>query len=440
MPSLLGFTLEILAILALVAANGFFVAAEFALVKVRTSQLRPLARKGGWRVTFALRATEHLDAALSATQLGITLASLGLGWIGEPFVAHRLEPLLARFGVQDPATVQSASFVVAFLVITFLHIIFGELAPKSLAIQRAKGVALWIAAPLMVFYYLFYPFIWLLNGTANRFLHWAGLGPATESEHAFSSDELEYVFTHARHSHPADALVNKLMVQSLRVRETTAQQIMIPREQVVALWLDRPLADNLRIAQVSGLSRFPVCTGSVDQVRGLLLVREWLWQIQALGPDAPFEPLVRPVLTFELKTPLPLMMERFRQNRTHLAVVLAPDRRLAGIVSFEDVLEEIVGDIRDEFDTEKGPIFERTENAIVVSGTLTIRELQAETGWPLEWPPRETVAARFVEHLGEPARRDDSLVIGDYRFTALEVNAERPRRVRIERLESETSV
>jgi len=437
MPSLLGFALEILAILALVAANGFFVAAEFALVKVRTSQLRPLARKGGWRVKFALRATEHLDAALSATQLGITLASLGLGWIGEPFVAHRLEPLLTRFGVQDSATVQSASFVVAFLVITFLHIIFGELAPKSLAIQRAKGVSLWIAAPLMVFYYLFYPFIWLLNGAANRFLHWVGLGPATESEHAFSSDELEYVFTHARHSHPADALVNKLMVQSLRVRETTAQQIMIPREQVVALWLDRPLADNLRIAQVSGLSRFPVCTGSVDQVRGLLLVREWLWQIQALGPDAPFEPLVRPVLTFEPKTPLPLMMERFRQNRTHLAVVLDPDRRLAGIVSFEDVLEEIVGDIRDEFDTEKGPIFERTENAIVVSGTLTIRELQAETGWPLEWQPRETVAARFVEHLGEPARRDDSLVIGDYRFTALEVNAERPRRVRIERLESE---
>ena len=274
MNTFLGIALETFVVLALVAANGFFVAAEFALVKVRVSQLRPLEKTGGWRVKFALQATKHLDAALSATQLGITLASLGLGWVGEPYIAHRVEPLLTSWGFGDPATVSSVSFAIAFSVITFLHIIFGELAPKSLAIQRAKSVTLWIAAPLLVFYYIFFPFIWLLNGIANRFLRWAGLGPASEGDHAFSADELEYVFSRARHSHPGDALINKLMVQSLRVRETTAQQIMLPRDQVVALWLDKPIAENLRTAQISGHSRFPVCTGSMDEVRGLLLVRD----------------------------------------------------------------------------------------------------------------------------------------------------------------------
>jgi CBS domain containing-hemolysin-like protein len=434
METFLGITFEVVIILALVLANGFFVAAEFALVKVRASQLRPLAKKGGWRVKLALKATEHLDAALSATQLGITLASLGLGWVGEPFLAHRLEPVLSQFGIVEPATVSSIAFALAFAVITFLHIIFGELAPKSLAIQRSKGVVLWVAAPLLAFYYLFFPFIWSLNGLANLFLRWAGLGPATEGEHAFSAEELEYVFSHARHTHPGDALINKLMVQSLRVRDTTAQQIMRPREQVIALWLDRPMAENLRIAQTSGHSRYPVCSGSLDQVTGMLLVREWLWQIHALGPEASFEPLMRPALSFTLQTPIHTMIERFRTARSHLAVVLDDKQALAGLVTFEDVLEEIVGDIRDETDIESGPIYERTENAIVVSGGLTLRELQAETGWPLEWQTRDTVAGWSLRHFGRVPKRGDTLTVGEYRLDIIEANAERVRRIRVTRL------
>ncbi len=433
MNTFLSISLEAAIVIALVLANGFFVAAEFALVKVRTSQLRPMVKTGGWRVKLALKATARLDAALSATQLGITLASLGLGWVGEPFIAHRLSPLLADFGVTDPAAIASISFAVAFTVITLLHIVFGELMPKSLAIQRSKGVVLWIAAPLLAFYYLFFPLIWLLNGLANLLLRWAGLGPAKEGEHEFSAEELEYVFSHARHAHPADALINKLMVQSLRARETTAQQIMRPRDQIVALWLDQPLADNLRIAQTSGHSRFPVCSGSLDKVEGLLLVREWLWQIQALGPDTPFEPLVRPAVEFEPTTQLHTMIERFRSARSHLAVVLDAQKRLVGIVTFEDVLEEIVGDIRDEFDIEHGPVYKRTESAITVSGSFTMRELQAETGWPLEWQPRETVATWCLRLFGHVPKRDDTLAFGEYQLTILEANAERPRRVRIER-------
>lgn len=424
-------------IVALILANGFFVATEFALVKVRASQLKPLAKKGGWRVKLALRATSHLGAMLSASQLGVTLASLGLGWLGEPYLARHLAPWLNRWGILDPHAVSSIAFTIAFTVITFVHIIFGELGPKAIAIQRAQKITLWFSAPLVVFYYVFFPFIWLLNSSANRLLDWFGLRPAGEGEHALSPEELEYVFSHARHVHPGDALINKLMVQSLRARETTAQQIMRPRDQVIALWLDRPLGENLRIAQTSGHSRFPVCSGSIDKVAGLLLVREWLWQIQALGSDTPFEPLVRDVVEFELSTPLHSMIERFRSARSHLAVVLDGNKRLAGIITFEDVLEEIVGDIRDEFDIEHGPVYKRTESAIVVSGSFTMRELQAETGWPVEWQARETVAMWTMRQFGRVPKRDDTMTVGEYRLTVLEANAERARRVRIERISSE---
>ena len=438
MPEALKIFLEILLVLGLVAANGFFVAAEFALVKVRASQLRPMKKTGGWRVRFALQATEHLDAVLSATQLGITLASLGLGWIGEPIIGHRLEPLLREFGITDPGAVKTISFAVAFSLITFFHIVLGELAPKSLAIQRPKAVSLNAAAPLIVFYRIFFPFIWLLNGAANRILRWGGLEPAGESEHAFSAEELEYVFTQARHAHPGDALINRIMVRSLRLRTVTAQQVMRPRDQIVALWSDKPLAENLRVAQTAGFSRFPVCTGTLDDVKGILLVREWLWQIQLLGADASFEPLVRPALTFTLKTPIHTMIELFRTSRSHLAIVLDAEQKTAGIVTFEDVLEEIVGDIRDEFDLGRGPVFEHSESAIVVSGLFTMRELQAETGWAFEWQPRENVAAWAERHRGQALKRGESFTVGDYRVTATDVSAERPRRIRVERLPAET--
>ncbi|HOF09067.1 MAG TPA: hemolysin family protein [Opitutaceae bacterium] len=426
--------LELLVIVALVAANGFFVAAEFALVKIRASQLQPMLKTGGWRVKFALRATQHLDAALSATQLGITLASLGLGWVGEPLIAHRLAPLLKYFGITEPTAVSSVSFAVAFGLITFLHIVFGELAPKSAAIQRPKGISLMVAAPLMFFYYAFYPFIWLLNGTANTFLRWAGIQPAGEGEHSFSAEELEYVFSHARHAHPGDALINRLMVRSLRLRTLTAQQIMRPRDQVDVLWLDRTPAENLRIAQTSGVSRFPVCAGSLDDVHGILLIREWLWQIQLLGTEAPIEPIIRPALTFTLRTPFHTMSELFRSSRNHLAIVLDDAGNMAGIVSFEDVLEEIVGDIRDEFDIERGPIFEHADNAIVVAGSFTMHELRAETGWALDWQPRENVATWAERLRGRPFKRGDSCISGEFKISAVDVSSERLRRVRIERL------
>ena len=428
---------QLLVILLLVCANGFFVAAEFAIVKIRGSQLKPLLKTGDWRVPMALRAVNNLDACLSATQLGITLASLGLGWLGEPFLAHWFVPVFEFLGVSSERTQHSLSFAAAFLCITFLHIVLGELAPKSLAIQRPRGVSLWVAAPLLVFYYLFFPFIYVLNGTANMFLRWAGLEPASESEHVFSADELEYVLSHSRHVHPGDALVNKIMVRSLRLRDVTAQQVMLPRIKVVALWADKSVDENLKIAQKSGHSRFPVCQESLDNVLGMVLIKEWLWQIQALGEKSSFQPLIRPVLTFFQQTPLPTMMELFRSSRRHLAVVIDTNEAMLGIVTFEDVLEEIVGEIRDELDIERGPIFEQTENSIVVDASLPIRELRAETGWNFEFQPRETVGAWVSRQAGHPLQREECIRLGEYEVTALQTHASGLRRVRITRLSTE---
>lgn len=428
---------QLLVILLLVLANGFFVAAEFALVKIRASQLKPLLKTGDWRVPIAVRAVNNLDACLSATQLGITLASLGLGWLGEPFLAAWLTPLFQTLGITNEAAQHSLAVGVGFSVITFLHIVLGELAPKSMAIQRPKIISLWVAGPLMLFYYLLFPFIYLLNGAANFSLRLAGLQPVSEGEHAFSTDELEYVLSHSRHVHRSDAMINKIMIRSLRLRDVTAAQVMLPKDKVVALWADREMSENLKIAQSSGHSRYPVCEGSLDNVLGMVLVKEWLWQTHALGVDASFQPLIRPVLTFFAQTPLPSMIELFRSSRSHLAVVFDAENNMAGIVTFEDVLEEIVGEIRDELDIERGPIFEHTENSIVVDASMTVRELRAETGWNFDFQPRETAERWILRHLETVPPLNEDIRIGEYMVTALQRHANGLRRVRITRLSPE---
>ncbi|MBE6401573.1 MAG: HlyC/CorC family transporter [Verrucomicrobia bacterium] len=436
MPEFLEIIAEALVVLLLVFANGFFVAAEFALVKVRSSQLYPLEKEGGVRVRSAIRATEHLDSMLSATQLGITLASLGLGWVGEPFVAHRLAPVLEKIGITDPAEITGISFAVAFALITFLHIVFGELAPKSLAIQYPKKTSLAVALPLMIFHKLLFPFIWALNGTANFFLRKIGIHPAGEGAHGFSPEEMEYVLSHSRHTHSADILVNRLMLRSLRLRDTRVSEIMLPRDEINALWSNAAPQENLRIAQSTGHSRYPVFDGDLDKPVGILMMREWLWQIQVLGKDTPIKPLLREMLTFPPEMPIADVLERLRLSQNHLALVVNDEGRTLGLISFEDVLEEIVGDIRDEFDTDQKEIFEQTPDSIVVAGTLSMHELEAETGWSLEWEGNSTrTVAEWIkfEHGFRVPKRGEKLRIADYEIIPLETPAGSLKRLLITR-------
>ncbi len=422
-------------ILLLIVANAFFVATEFAFVKIRGSQLKSMIVKGkkDVRLGLAIRVTTHLDRYLSATQLGITLTSLGLGWVGEPVVATWLEEPLARLGIMSHTAVVSISFAVGFAFITFMHIVLGELVPKYFAIQRPRTVVMWVAAPLVLFYYVCYPFIWCLNRTANRLLMWMGIPLAKEFDHGFNQEELQYVLMNSRHVHPSDELVNKIMLKAIRLKETTAEQVMLPSEQVVVLWRDHSLAQNLAVAQKSGYSRLPLCGDSRDQVLGVIHVKELLWQYQVLGEHTTLTSIVRPILTFMAKTRLPAMLELFRKSRNHLALVLDSDEKLLGLVSFEDVLEELVGDIRDEFDIEKGPFFERSADAVLVDADLPLRDLAVETSWPLPTQTTETVEKWALRQWPQPPHSGDHLTIEGFELVATEVSVRRIRRLRIVR-------
>jgi len=417
----------------LIAANAFFVATEFAFVKIRESQLKSMRVKGkkDWRLGLALRVTKHLDRYLSATQLGITLTSLGLGWVGEPVVAHWIQGPLADWGIVSSSAVTSIAYGLAFAGITFIDIVFGELVPKYFAIRRPRVVVMWFAAPLIVFYNTAYPFIWLLNRTANRLLMWMGIPPTKEFDHGFNQEELQYVLMNSRHVHPSDDLVNKIMLKALRLKETTAEQVMLPREQVVVLWRDKSLLENMAVAQKSGYSRLPYCGDTQDQVLGVIHVKEMLWQYQALGPQTKLSDIVRPILTFLAKTRLPAMLELFRKSRNHLALVLDADEKMIGLVSFEDVLEELVGDIRDEFDIEKGPFFERSKEAVLIDADLPLRDLATETGWPLTTQTTETVEKWALRHWGRVPHTGEKMEIEGFQLIATEVTLRRIRRLRV---------
>jgi CBS domain containing-hemolysin-like protein len=351
--------------------------------------------------------------------------------VGEPDVARWIQAPLAHVGIITPAAVTSLAYGLAFAGITFVEIVFGELVPKYFAIRRPKPVALWMALPLTAFYCVAYPFIWLLNRTANRLLMWMGIPPTKEFDHGFNQEELQYVLMNSRHVHPSDDLVNKIMLKALRLKETTAEQVMLPREQVVVLWRDRSLAENMAIAQKSGYSRLPYCGDSPDHILGVIHVKEMLWQYQVLGAQTRLADIVRPVLTFLAKTRLPAMLELFRKSRNHLALVLDADEKMLGLVSFEDVLEELVGDIRDEFDIEKGPFFERSSDAVLVDADLPLRDLASETGWPLPTQTTETVEKWALRHWGRVPHPGDQTAIEGFQLIAAEVTLRRIRRLRV---------
>lgn len=423
----------------LVAANAFFVAIEFAIVKVRVTQLKLLLKSSDWRLPFALRMVREPDRFLPAIQIGVSLASIGLGWAGQPILADWLSPLLRSIGLPKGPYLDSLSSLLGFSLITFVCIALGELAPKFLALQYSQKIVLLLSPPLVVFYYLFYPFVWILHQTADWLLRLLGFAlPKPESGGPFlSPEELQQILIHSPHAHPFDELINKIMVKALRLRRTRAEQVMVPRERAVVLWRDAPIEETIRTAQSSGYSRFPVCGESPEQVVGIVLLQELLWQYIALGKQTTLASILRPALLFSPNILLPAMLEEFRKARTHMAIVTDPDSRMIGLVTFEDVLEELVGDIRDEFDIEKSPIYELTQNSATVDGDLPLRDLAIETNWPLPTETTQTVSQWCLAQWGRQPRRFETLDVDGFRLIAEDVIPQKFRRVRIERLPEE---
>lgn len=422
---------RLLIVLALVLANGFFVAAEFALAKVRSTQIEPHVQAGERRARLAAHMLRHLDAYLSATQLGITLASIALGWVGEPAFAWLIEPLVGRLPGVSPALLHSISLTTAFAAVSVLHIVFGELVPKSIAIRLPRGTTLWTAAPLYVFYWAMFPAIWLLNRTANGILRLVGLQPAGEHEIAHSEEEVRLLLA-SRHGAELSEEKRGLLANVFELFDRVARQVMVPRADVVFLSTTRGLAENLATARSSGHTRFPLCDGDLDRILGVVHIKD-LFRAERLPDD--LRRIARPVKFVPESTPLDKLLTRMRSERLHLAAVIDEYGGVSGIVTLENVIEEIVGPIQDEFDAEKPELVDRGNGVWQVSGSMLVMDLEDELGLELSDRDEDTVAGLVLSELGRRPRVGDRVAVADLAFEVLEVQGNRIRTVRLVREE-----
>ncbi|MCI0572502.1 MAG: hemolysin family protein [Myxococcaceae bacterium] len=423
--------------LLLVLANGFFVATEFAIVKVRGSRLQTMAEEGIPGAGTALKMSQQLDAYLSATQFGITLASLALGWIGEPAFAHLLEPLFVRV-LPDPSAAaglaHKVAVPVAFAIITFLHIVVGELAPKSLAIQKAEATTLAVALPMRVFYVLFYPGIWLLNGVAGRLLKLFGLTTAGEAHEAHSADELKVILHSSAQAGAITEYRANLLSRALEMVEKTARQVLVPRNQVRFLDLEEPLEKSIAEARAAGHTWLPVARENLDQVEGVVNVKD-LYYLLSRGELRSLAQVQRPVLFVPENVTLEQLLKEFRRRRRQLAVVVDEHGGTSGIVTLADVVAEVVGDVA-ELGRKVDEVKTLPGGRLEIPGTAQLDDLSDRLDVEFELPDLEegevtTVGGYLMARLGRIPQVGDSVAVEQWEVRVLEVEGPRVRTVSV---------
>jgi CBS domain containing-hemolysin-like protein len=409
-----------------VLANGFFVAAEFAIVKVRATQITELADQGSVRAKMAKKLIRHLDAYLSATQLGITLASLALGWIGEPAFHHLIQPLFTRFEISDAAA-KTISATVAFVIISVLHIVLGELAPKSIAIQKPVGTTLWTAHLLNAFYVITYPAIWLLNGVSRSILKLVGIHPASEhAEMAHSPEELRLILQSSEKAGILSEENREIIEGVFQFSKRTARQIMVPRTDVVILSTTRSIEENLETIRTTRHTRYPLCEGSLDNTIGLIHVKDLLLA-QLGGPGRTMLELRREVLFVPENSTVDSLLAQFIESKTHMAIVLDEYGGASGIVSLENITEELFGQIQDEFDRERPEIEPLGNGRYRVRGDYLIEDLADRLKIDLGEPEEETVGGYVVARLGREVTPGDKVELGDLAISVLDAERFRVR-------------
>ncbi|GAA4314245.1 hemolysin family protein [Nibribacter koreensis] len=412
--------LNIFLTLFLVALNGFFVAAEFALVKVRASQIELRAQAGNNLAKIAHHMIGHLDAYLSATQLGITLASLGLGWIGEGVVSEIVIAIMSAVGFNpDPVLAHKIALPISFAVITVLHIVFGELAPKSLAIQRPESTTLAVAVPLRIVYYVLLPFIWVLNGFSNFILKRVGITPMHGSE-VHTAEELRLLFEQSAESGEIGDSQQQLMENVFEFNERMVKQIMVPRTKLVALDLESTEEEIFSVVFNEGYTRMPVYRDTIDNIVGILYVKDLLVVLRA-GEQVSLEKLMRPAYYVPETKKISRLLKDFQRNRMHIAVVSDEFGGTSGIVTIEDIIEELVGEIQDEYD-EEVPLIEKTGDfEYKVNTSVSIQDANDDLPYPLpEGEDYETVGGYLNMIYGRIPEIGDTVVHGVYEFKILE--------------------
>ncbi len=416
------------AALLLVAGNAFFVAAEFGLVGARRTRVEHMAAEGSRRARMAAHVLTHLDHYISATQLGITLASLGLGWVGESTLAAVL--MQAFQGLPPPFDVlaaHTAAGTMAFLLITVMHIVLGELAPKSVALLFPETVSLWTSAPLVVFSRIFTPFIHVLNGSANLILRMMGLRAATEMERVHRPEEIEMILDQTYES----GYLAKEPVEMIRgvfdLSETSAAEVMTPRTEVVAVPADFTVDQVADVMIAEGHSRLPVYEENLDHVVGLVLARE-VWRAQREG-IVDLHEMTRPARFIPESKSVEDLLRDMQRERIHIAIVVDEFGGTAGIVTIEDLLEEIVGEIRDEHEEEQDEILETAEGAALLAGSVTVAEVNERFDIQLPEDDYTTVAGYVMSRLGRIARPGDDVPFDQGRLRVLAMDGRRILRI-----------
>jgi CBS domain containing-hemolysin-like protein len=417
-------TWYLLLALLFIVANGFFVAAEFAIVRVRPTQLAAMADEGSARAKMARRITKRLDSYLSATQLGVTLASLALGWVGEPAFAALLLPRLVRLGVFAPGIAHSIAAVVAFTLISSLHIIFGELGPKYLAIDKTVPTALWVAHVLRGFYVLAFPVIWLLNRASNVVLGAVGIKPAGKEEMVHSEEELRMILASSEKAGVLSEENREIIEGVFEFSKRTARQIMVPRTDVAVLSTTKSIDENLEIMRTTRHTRYPLCDGSLDQTIGLIHVKD-LFLAQLRGPGRPLTDLKRDILFVPENSTVDALLAQFIENKTHMAVVLDEYGGASGIVSLENITEELFGQIQDEFDRERPEIEVLGNGRYRVRGDYLIEDLTDRLKVDVGEPAEETIGGYVAARLGREVAPGDRTNLGNLQIEV--VDAERFR-------------
>lgn len=421
-------------VLFLIFMNGFFVAAEFAVVKIRTSRLEMMIQEGNKRAKYARILTDHLDASLSVTQLGITLASLGLGWVGEPVVAQLILPFTHMAGLGDGAG-HTIALALAFSLITAMHIVLGELTPKSMAIQNVEKVVLGVALPMLIFHRIMYPFVWLLNHVANWVLRQLGFEPSSEGEAAHTEDEIRILMEESHKQGYIDKTELDFVDNVFDFSERSVREIMIPRTDMICLYLEDSLEENIQIALTKHPTRYPICGEDKDDIIGFLHIKDLLRSLYT-GHKPNLRSLARKTLVVPETMDVTMLLKMMQRERSQLAIVVDEYGGTAGMVTIEDIVEEIVGEIQDEFDHERPLVEKRGSRVYSLDAKLLLEEVSDILEIEMEAENVDTIGGWLSAEVASPPRIGQQAAFGGNVFFVEEVDHVRITRVLV-RLEQE---
>lgn len=416
---------NVLIIALLIAFTAFFVASEFAIVKVRSTRIDQLIAEGNKRAVGAKKVISSLDEYLSACQLGITLTSLGLGWLGEPTVEHLINPILSRISTNEVLNT-FLSFIIAFMTITFIHVVVGELAPKTLAIQKAETITLLTAKPLIWFYRILYPFIWLLNHSANLIIGLFGLKPASENELAHSEEELRIILSESLKSGEINQSEYKYVNKIFEFDERIAKEIMVPRTEIMSVDINNTLEEVMEIVVQQRYTRYPVINGDKDNILGIINMKEVLTEVISKNKTMAdsIESYIHPVITVIETIPIHELLVTLQKNHSPMAILFDEYGGTAGLVTVEDIIEEIVGDIRDEFDQDELPdIRKLADNHYILDGKVLIGDVNDLLGIDLLEDDVDTIGGYILTQKYD-VQQGDQISEDGYTFTVKEIDGQ----------------